>query len=104
LSHLGIVPFVDASQVDSDPRNPLSGGLEFAPGLGLRYLTAFGPIRVDFGWVANPKDIKTQAVPGPTAATPAVAPTRVSDFCQHNQVGCIFEARWAIHVTLGEAF
>jgi hypothetical protein len=28
----------------------------------------------------------------------------VSAFCQHNQVGCIFEARWAIHVTLGEAF
>jgi translocation and assembly module TamA len=104
LSHLGIVPFVDASQVDADPKNPLSGGLEFAPGLGLRYLTAFGPIRVDFGWVANPKDIKTQEVPGPNAATPAVAATRVSDFCKRNQVGCIHEARWAIHVTLGEAF
>jgi hypothetical protein len=103
LKNLGIVPFVDASQVDSDPRNPLSGGLEFAPGLGLRYLTAFGPIRVDFGWVANPKDIMTQALPLPPA-TPAVATTRVSAFCRSGDPTCIHESRWAIHVTLGEAF
>ena len=102
LNHLGIVTFVDASRVDDDPGNPLSGGLEFAPGIGLRYLTAFGPIRFDFAWLANPKDVTTRVVGDPANA--AVAPTRVSAYCPSGAQDCIHEARWAIHVTLGEAF
>ncbi|MGZ6143564.1 MAG: BamA/OMP85 family outer membrane protein [Myxococcales bacterium] len=102
LNHLGIVPFIDASRVDEDPKNPLNGGLEFAPGLGLRYITAFGPIRLDVAWVANPKDVYTRLTGDP--AKPAVAPTRVSAFCRSGATDCIHESRWAFHLTLGEAF
>lgn len=102
LNHLGIVPFVDASRVQDD-KNVLSGGLEVAPGIGLRYITAFGPIRLDFAWVANPKDVYTDPVIAQdgTVLLPA---TRVSTHCSKADPTCIYEARWAIHVSLGEAF
>ena len=89
--------------MDDDPKAPLSGGLEIAPGLGLRYLTAFGPIRFDIAWVVNPKEIMTRAV-GDDPAHPAVAPTPVSAYCNDRGKTCIHEVRWAFHVTLGEAF
>jgi translocation and assembly module TamA len=101
LNHLGIVPFVDASRVQNT-RNVLDGGLEFAPGLGLRYLTAFGPIRFDFAWLANPKDVFTPEVDKNGAVV--LQKTRVSAFCRSGDPTCIHESRWAIHVTLGEAF
>ena len=98
LNHLGIVPFVDASRVQNT-RNVLDGGLEFAPGIGLRYITAFGPIRVDFGWLANPKNVII-----PADGTVVLKDTTVSAFCSKKDPTCIYEARWAVHVTLGEAF
>jgi translocation and assembly module TamA len=97
LNHLGIVPFVDASTVGNSPKRPFANGLEVAVGLGLRYLTGFGPIRLDVGYLINPKDVTTQS------AAANVAPTRVSAFCPPG-FGCISESRWAYHVTLGEAF
>lgn len=109
LNHLGVVAFVDASRVQ-DQRNVLDGGLEVAPGLGLRYLTAFGPIRFDIAYVLNPLDVKTDpvtvTVPGssPPRSETAIGETRVSSFCPGNTPGCIHESRWAFHVTLGEAF
>ena len=106
LRHLGIVPFIDASRVQN-ATNPLEGGLEFAPGLGLRYLTAFGPIRLDVAWVANPKDVFTNEVRVTDKSgqpITVVAPTRVSTSCSSGDPTCIRESRWAFHVTLGEAF
>lgn len=109
FSHLGIVPFIDVSQIGDDPKNPLQRGFEFAPGLGLRYLTGFGPIRLDVAYVLNPKDVTTLDVQGgtnPVTGKPvsAVLPTRVSAFCGGGDPTCIHESRWAFHVTLGEAF
>jgi len=124
LNHLGIVPFVDASRVGDDPKDPFAGscvqvsasskqvcspaGLEIAPGLGLRYITAFGPLRFDIAYVINPKDVTTEAVTGTDPATgkpvTVVQPTRVSSFCKSGDPTCIHESRWAFHVTLGEAF
>jgi len=102
LNHLGIVTFVDASRVQDEPKNPLDGGLEVAAGLGLRYITGFGPLRIDFGWLVSAKDVYTQSV---TAnGTTLVAATRDSAYCPRNTVGCIHESRWALHVTLGEAY
>lgn len=101
LHNLGIVPFVDASRVQ-DTRNVFDGGLEFAPGLGFRYLTAFGPIRLDFGWIANPIDVYTPAVV--SNGTVVLKQTRVGVFCSKTDPRCIHEARFAFHVTLGEAF
>jgi translocation and assembly module TamA len=98
LNHLGIVPFVDASRVQND-KNVLSGGLEVSPGIGLRYITGFGPIRFDIAWVANPKDVVI-----PADGTVVLNNTTVSTVCHTSDPTCIHEARWAFHVTLGEAF
>ena len=104
INNIGIVPFVDASTVGSSPSQPLKDGLEVALGLGLRYLTPVGPIRADVGWLLNPKDVTTQ-VPGTDVnGNPTVAATRVSVHCPGNTYGCIGVSRWALHVTLGEAF
>ena len=98
FTHLGIVPFIDASRVGNDPQNPAAGGLEVAAGLGLRYLTGFGPIRLDVAWLVNPKDVTTLAAPDGS-----ILATRVSTNCGGDP-NCIHESRWAFHLTLGEAF
>ncbi|HWT85290.1 MAG TPA: BamA/TamA family outer membrane protein, partial [Myxococcales bacterium] len=107
LNHLGVVTFVDASTVGDEPQRPIGVGLEVAVGLGLRYITPFGPIRFDVGWLLNPRDIVTDPVFGTDQngnRVVVVAPTRVSNRCPDNTPGCIKETRWAFHITLGEAF
>jgi translocation and assembly module TamA len=49
---IGIVPFIDAGTVSTDPVPDFSD-VRFGAGLGLRYATPFGPIRLD---VAVPLD------------------------------------------------
>lgn len=44
---IGIVPFVDAGQVNTGS-GPFQGNLSVGAGLGLRYYTGIGPIRADF--------------------------------------------------------
>jgi len=44
---IGIVPFVDVGQVDTGSA-PFAGTLSVGAGLGVRYYTGIGPIRVDF--------------------------------------------------------
>jgi translocation and assembly module TamA len=108
INHLGIGVFVDASQVSNDPKRPFVGGLEVAPGVGLRYISPFGPIRFDVGWVVNPREVVTDALIGQDASGNNVVlanPTLVSTHCQENSnPPCIHESRWAFHITLGEAF
>jgi len=106
LNHLGIVPFVDASNVTNDPKRPLEGGLEVAPGLGLRYLTPFGPVRLDVAYLVRAKDVFTPAATAidSTGATVTMSRTRVSASCPDNTAGCIPLPRFAFHVSLGEAF
>jgi translocation and assembly module TamA len=103
LNHLGIVPFIDASNIGDDPKRPLAGGLEVGVGLGLRYITGFGPIRVDVGYLLNPKAVTTSSTVNKQNKT-AIAPATVSVHCADNTPDCIHESRWAFHVTLGEAF
>jgi len=43
----GIVPFVDAGQVSAHSA-PFAGSVSIGAGLGLRYYTSIGPLRVDF--------------------------------------------------------
>src|SRR5207248_1767041 len=54
LRHSGIVLFTDASRITANPSLPWEGRLEVAPGIGLRYITPFGPIRLDVAYVLNP--------------------------------------------------
>jgi translocation and assembly module TamA len=50
----GIVPFLDAGNIDTSPL-PGFGDLRFGAGIGARYHTRFGPIRVDLGTPLNPR-------------------------------------------------
>ncbi|MDD6181786.1 MAG: BamA/TamA family outer membrane protein [Desulfovibrionaceae bacterium] len=54
---VGIVPFVDAGTV-SDSMTPTLDGdsLQWSSGLGFRYYTAIGPIRMDVAMPLNPRD------------------------------------------------
>jgi translocation and assembly module TamA len=45
--NFGVVPFVDVGQVNAQSR-PFQGTLAIGAGLGARYYTGIGPIRVDF--------------------------------------------------------
>ena len=103
LNHLGFVAFVDASRIGDDPKQPWKGGLEIAPGLGIRYITAFGPVRLDVAYLANPKDVIAQ-MSTDASGNVVVKDTRVSAFCPSSDGTCVHQSRIAYHLTLGEAF
>jgi translocation and assembly module TamA len=48
----GVVPFLDAGNLYADSR-PRFSGLRYGTGLGVRYYSSFGPIRVDVGTPIN---------------------------------------------------
>ncbi|HEX8840049.1 MAG TPA: BamA/TamA family outer membrane protein [Sphingomicrobium sp.] len=50
--NLGVVPFFDGGSLTSKTL-PNSGNWRYAAGVGLRYYSSFGPIRVDFGVPLN---------------------------------------------------
>jgi translocation and assembly module TamA len=50
----GVVPFVDAGNLYTQTL-PRFTGLRYGAGLGVRYYTSFGPIRVDVGTPINPR-------------------------------------------------
>ncbi|HEX7873251.1 MAG TPA: BamA/TamA family outer membrane protein [Sphingobium sp.] len=50
----GIVPFIDAGTIDSDPW-PSIREMRVGAGIGVRYYSNFGPIRVDVGTPVNPQ-------------------------------------------------
>jgi len=51
---VSVVPFLDAGAVSIDP-TPDFRFVKYGAGVGLRYLTSFGPIRVDIGVPLNPE-------------------------------------------------
>ena len=50
---VSVVPFVDAGTVGTTA-SPTVNGLQVGVGLGVRYQTSFGPIRIDLGTPLNP--------------------------------------------------
>lgn len=53
--NIGIVPFLDAGAAFSTPWPDFDSTMRFAAGVGLRYYTGIGPIRVDFATPLNPR-------------------------------------------------
>ncbi|HMA14693.1 MAG TPA: autotransporter assembly complex family protein, partial [Kiloniellaceae bacterium] len=51
----GVVPFVDGGTVYDDPFPNGDETLRWAAGLGLRYFTGFGPVRLDVAFPLNPR-------------------------------------------------
>ena len=52
--NFGVVPFVDGGTL-SDASFPDIGNWQFGAGIGLRYYSSFGPIRIDVGTPLNPR-------------------------------------------------
>ncbi len=52
--NFGVVPFIDAGNVYTESLPDFSG-IRYGTGLGLRYYSDFGPIRVDVGTPINPQ-------------------------------------------------
>ena len=50
----GLVPFLDAGNISTSPL-PALGSLRYGTGIGLRYYSTFGPIRLDLGTPINPQ-------------------------------------------------
>ncbi|WP_010187552.1 autotransporter assembly complex protein TamA [Sphingomonas sp. PAMC 26605] len=53
FGHFGVVPFFDGGNI-STGLLPSLGALRYGTGLGLRYYSNFGPIRIDVGTPVNP--------------------------------------------------
>ena len=53
---IGVVPFIAGGNVFDDIYPDPTQNLQWAAGLGLRYFTAIGPIRLDVGFPLNPRD------------------------------------------------
>ena len=106
LKHFGIVVFTDASRITPNPSLPWEGRLEISPGIGLRYITPFGPIRLDVAYVTNFAAVKL-APQGPVTVnnkTVQTQETPVGPDCNEATNQCIYQRRWSYHITLGEAF
>ena len=54
VGDFGIVPFIDAGNISTSPL-PRFGDFQVGAGIGVRYHSRFGPIRVDFGTPLNPR-------------------------------------------------
>ncbi|MEO1045608.1 MAG: BamA/TamA family outer membrane protein [Pseudomonadota bacterium] len=54
FGNFGVVPFIDAGNVYNDAL-PTFGGLRYGAGLGFRYYSSFGPLRLDIGTPLNPR-------------------------------------------------
>ena len=58
IDQIGVVPFVDGGQVyDEIYPQVTSGDLQWAGGLGLRYYSPVGPIRLDVAFPINPRPV-----------------------------------------------
>jgi translocation and assembly module TamA len=54
MNQFGIVPFIDAGTISPQPLPTLSE-MRVGAGLGFRYYSSFGPIRIDLGTPLNPQ-------------------------------------------------
>ena len=83
LKGFGLAAFLDGGQVWSSLRRLDERILQYSTGVGVRYQTPIGPLRVDLAYKLNPTDFDLELLPGvSTKAAP----------------------RWRIHISIGEAF
>ena len=54
LGNFGVVPFIDAGNISTGGL-PTLDNLRIGAGIGARYYTNFGPIRIDVGTPINPQ-------------------------------------------------
>lgn len=54
FGHFGVVPFFDGGNISTGALPPVTG-LRYGTGIGVRYYSNFGPIRIDVGTPVNPQ-------------------------------------------------
>jgi translocation and assembly module TamA len=92
---LGGVTFLDAGNVTRAFRDALRlQDLQYAAGMGLRYKTLFGPVRLDFAYRLPRREGGRWRLP----TVPIYDPVSGQD------IGFQEENAWAVQVSLGEAF
>lgn len=85
-ANFGVVVFCDAGEVVLDIDDLKADALQVAVGLGLRYQTIFGPVRLDFGYRVTHPDLQVETV-GELGA-----------------IRLVGLPRWSLLISLGEAF
>ena len=55
-SAVGVAGFIEAGSVSTDVAPTFDEGVQFAAGLGVRYFSSIGPLRLDVGVPLNPRD------------------------------------------------
>lgn len=85
-ANFGIVAFCDAGEVVFEIGDLRADALQVAVGLGLRYQTIFGPVRLDFGYRVTRPDLQLETVGNLGAVELVGLP------------------RWSLLLSLGEAF
>lgn len=83
LKGFGIAAFLDGGQVWTSIRSIDDRKIQYSTGVGIRYETPIGPVRIDFGYKLNPTDYDLELFPG-INEKPA--------------------KRWRLHINVGQAF
>lgn len=112
------VAFTDAGQVWGSDQRVAYEDLELTPGLGLRWLSPVGPIRVDLGYNFGRTErlsvVTTQIAPwdGADPADRLVVDETTIDFMRTNELAVLAskvlygetESRFQLHISIGQAF
>ncbi len=83
LKGFELAAFLDGGQVWNSLRRLDERRLQYSTGVGVRYQTPIGPVRVDLGYKLNPTDFDLELLP---------------------EVSTKAAPRWRIHISIGQAF
>ncbi|MBM4183833.1 MAG: hypothetical protein FJ207_06345 [Gemmatimonadetes bacterium] len=104
---LEAVTFMDFGQVWSNGQQVSLEALEFTPGLGLRYLSPVGPLRVDLGYNFQADERLPVVTTGFVADASAAGGYRATDDLVILDSPVSFrssESRFQLHISIGQAF
>jgi outer membrane protein insertion porin family/translocation and assembly module TamA len=105
LSELEAVTFIDFGQVWGRDHRVTLDELEFTPGVGLRYLSPVGPLRLDVGYNFR-GDERLSVVTDGLEPDPGGGYRTTGDLAVLDQ-GVLYsasESRFQLHVSIGQAF
>lgn len=101
------VTFTDFGQVWAPEEGIDPGDLEFTPGVGLRYLSPVGPIRVDVGYNFRGREplsvVTTRVEPDPLDPNGFVKTSELAVLAPKVEYG-ESESRFQLHISIGQAF